>query len=407
VDDRLGVDEALQVIWENVAALPAEKIATRRALTRRLAEPACARIDVPRFRASAMDGFAVASKDCSGAAATAPVDLAIGDPVQAGSGHSVRRAGSAIPISTGAPMPLGADAVVIRERAVRNGDLLRLVAPVLPFTNVRAIGEDALAGKEVLPVGALLTADSVGALVGYGVNEVVVYRRPRLLLFSTGNELVTSITSNIASETAIVDSNTPMIEAFAAGLGLEIASLGGAKDVAVSVDSLLKRATSSPRADLVISTGGVSGGAFDLVRARLEALGGRVHFHGVRMRPGKPLLFASLPDGRPYFGLPGNPVAALVGMRFFVLAAIRAMAGLPPEAGEPVTGVQTGRVGTTEFLRGKAIRRAGAVVRVDTNLDQRSHVLSSVLVADTWLRVDRDGAGHASHLAFAKVPPPV
>ncbi|WP_137787808.1 molybdopterin molybdotransferase MoeA [Sphingomonas sp. 3P27F8] len=404
--ERPSVDEALDTIRATVAALGRELVPTRRALGRRLAEDSRATIDVPRFPSSAMDGYAIASRDTLAASPSNPVDMRIAKLVRAGDQAPPMCPMTAVGIATGAPIPAGADTVVIHERAAIVGDALRLSEPVAAMLNVRLAGEDFRAGEVALARDTDLTADAIGALIGCGIDALTVRRRPRLLLFSTGSELAPSC-RDLANSAAVVDSNSPMIEALATGLGLQIDILGTAQDTCSSTDAMLDAAIAATDADLVLSTGGVSGGAFDLVRTRLEAGGGRVHFHGVNMRPGKPLLFATLPDGRPYFGLPGNPVAALVAFRFFVMSAIRAMAGLAPESGRPVADSQVGRAGTTLFLRGRARRDGEQLVGVDTGLDQRSHVLSSVLAADTWLRVDPPADGPAIQFAFPKVPPPL
>lgn len=150
---------------------------------------------------------------------------------------------------------------------------------------------------------------------------------------------------------------------------------------------------------MLISTGGVSAGTFDLVAQGLKRRGARVVFHGIRMRPGKPLLFATLPDGRPFFGLPGNPVAALVGFRFFVLAALRRLSGIGAEIGRPVRADVIPRADTTLFLKG--IEEGGPNRGfVDTRLNQRSHVQRALLNANRWVRVNPDG----KILAYPKLP---
>jgi molybdopterin molybdotransferase len=194
--------------------------------------------------------------------------------------------------------------------------------------------------------------------------------------------------SGIGEETGaagLIDSNAPMIAACAQALGLPHSFLGRAADQAAAIDLLLD---GSDGCDLVLSTGGVSAGDLDLVRSRLEARGAQILFHGVRMRPGKPILFALLSDGRPYFGLPGNPVAALVGFRFFVVEALRRMLGLSSEQAEKVSCNAEPRDGTTLILRG---RRTADPAIVDCTLDQRSHVLSSTLLADCWVVLGEGG----------------
>jgi molybdopterin molybdotransferase len=380
---RPGVDEALSIIRASLEPLGAEEIATGDAFGRVTAAPLCARRDVPAFQMSAMDGFALNSADTRRASDAAPAMLTLAQPIYAGGWPAPLAAGSAAPIATGAPVPEGADAVLVRERAeVASGRLLVREA-INPGRNVRRTGEDMTAGREVLGAGIWLAPHAVGALAAFGIDRLDVRRTPRIGLISTGSEL--SGIGEASGSAGLVDSNAPTIAACAQALGLPSAFLGRAVDEAAAIDLLLD---SSGGCDLVISTGGVSAGDLDLVRDRLKARGAHILFHGVRMRPGKPILFARLADGRPYFGLPGNPVAALVGFRFFVMAALRRMLGLATEQGEAVSCNAAPRAGTTLILRG---RRTADPGRIDCALDQRSHVLSSMLQADCWVRLGEGG----------------
>ncbi|QXQ05579.1 molybdopterin molybdotransferase MoeA [Sphingosinicellaceae bacterium] len=386
---RPSVDEALALIHAAATRLGSERRPLAAALNHRLAEPVHARLSVPRFVASAMDGFALASAATEAARPDRPIELAIGSDASAGHWPSPLEPGTAVPISTGAPLPAGADTIVIREHARVVGKRLLVDAPLVRWNNVRATGEDVQAGTVLLPAGARVGVDAVGVLASAGIGEVPVVRRPRLLLFTTGNEIAAT-SAALADPALIPDSNGPMTVAFAATLGLSIDYAGPVTDDLPALVTMLARARDGD-ADIVLSTGGVSGGRFDLVAQALAEVGAGKGFHGVQMRPGKPLLFATLGSGRLYFGLPGTPVAALVALRFFVLAAIRAMAGLDPEAGQPIEDGPPARPGTTLFLRDAADGR---------QLDQRPHVLSSILRADRWLRVDDAGTR-----AYPKEPP--
>ncbi|WHU02911.1 gephyrin-like molybdotransferase Glp [Sphingomonas sp. NIBR02145] len=401
---RPSVDAALDMIERMVSPLGSETVAAADALGRITAEPAIAALDVPRFAASAMDGFAVRSVDVLAATQEFPVDLPLGAPVPAGSAAGALAAGHAVPISTGAPLPEGADAVLVRElgEIVRSeeGARLRVRGAIDKWRNVRTRGEDMARGGQLIGAGHLITADAIGALAACGIERLAVRRMPRIVLVSSGSELAAS-SAALSGEAKVIDSNAPMILATARSLGLPVRFQGRMADTHAAVTAMLDTVFASGDADIVISTGGVSVGDFDLVRAGLEARGATLCFHGVQMRPGKPLLFAKLPDGRPYFGLPGNPVAAFVAFRFFVMAAVRRMLGLPREAAELVSANAEPREGTTLFLRGRRMLDAEGRVRIDTGLDQRSHVLSSVVHADHWLRVSPDAP---RFLAYPKLP---
>jgi molybdopterin molybdotransferase len=173
-----------------------------------------------------------------------------------------------------------------------------------------------------------------------------------------------------------------MIAAMAEEAGLPFIELRHARDAAGQITGMIDQAQG--QADILVSSGGVSGGTFDFVPSCVKSSGGEIIFHGLEMRPGKPLLFARLASGALYFGLPGNPVAALVGFRFFVLEAARAALGLPPEIGRELDRPASRSPGPTKFLR---VRVSGEG-ECDSELDQRSHVLSSAAEADGWLRVD-------------------
>lgn len=398
---RPSVDAALDLIEAMVAPLGSETVAVAEALGRISAEPAIARLDVPRFVASAMDGFAVRSADVAAASATHPIDLPLGAPVPAGGEAGTLEPGHAVPISTGARLPAGADAVLIREFGeVVDGAFLRVRDPIDPWRNVRDRGEDMAQGGALIGAGWRITPDAIGALVACGIERIAVRRMPRIVLVSSGSELA-SDAAGLSNSAKAIDCNAPMILAAARSLGLPVRFLGRMADTPDAVAGMFDAAFADGEGDILISTGGVSAGDFDLVRAGLEARGVAIHFHGVQMRPGKPLLFATLPDGRPYFGLPGNPVAALVAFRFFVMAAVRRMLGLVREPGESVLADAEPREDTTLFLRGRRTIDGAGRVRIETDFDQRSHILSSVVAADHWLRVAPDGQGFR---AYPKLP---
>jgi len=376
---RPSVDEALTIIWDTLAPLGTETVATGDAFGRVTATPLLARRDVPGFPMSAMDGFALASAATQAASDAAPAVFRLVEPIYAGSWPAPLESGTAAAIATGAPVPGGADAVLVREQAEIEGDRLLLRRAIEPQRNVRQTGEDMVAGQEIVSAGTMISPQAVGALAAFGIDRLEVWRQPRIGLISTGSEL--GGIGEAIGEAGLIDSNGPMIAACAQALGLPSNFLGRAADQAAAIDLLLD---GSGACDLVLSTGGVSAGDLDLVRGRLEARGAQILFHGARMRPGKPILFALLDDGRPYFGLPGNPVAALVSFRFFVVHALRRMLGLAGELGERVSCNAAPREGITLILRG---RRTADPAEVDCTLDQRSHVLSSTLLADCWVKL--------------------
>lgn len=393
---RPSVEEALRLLHATCRALGEERLTPREALGRVLSRPLVAHREYPRFDMSAMDGFAVRSSDTLGATSQAPIALPLAAALPAGNAPTSPAVGGAVPISTGAPIPPGADAVLTRERGRISNERLYVDAPVPLGTNLRRAGEDATPGREFLPAGSLLAPDGIAACAAYGVNSVMVLRMPNLGLFATGNEIADPAVALAPFQHP--DINSPMITACCAALGLPLTCLGRAPDTAEEQERTLKEALASP-CDILLSTGGVSRGDFDMVPPALDRIGARILFHGVAMRPGKPMLAAVLPDGRLYFGLPGNPVAALLGFRFFVLTAVRAMLGLPIEPGTAAETDAPVRSGTTVFLRGRLVEERFVAAE-----EQRSHVLRSVLESNTWARLEQEPGSSARCLVYPKFP---
>ncbi|MDO6416723.1 molybdopterin molybdotransferase MoeA [Sphingomonas sp. BIUV-7] len=396
--DRPSVDEGLALIRGNVRPLPGESVPIDRALGRITAVPLVAARTVPGFRAAAMDGFCLRSQNVAAATPEAPVRLPIAARIAAGTWPVPLRDGSAAGIATGAPVPDGADAIVMIEHsAVETGAAyVTISTPARPGLNIREIGEDAIAGQKVLDAGHVITPDIVAGMAAYGIGQVAVMWSPRVALVVTGSELARD--GAAIDPSAIIDANGPMIAATLSSVGAILSASERVGDDLAMLGAALDRVCATD-ADLVVTTGGASRGDYDFVRQALERRGARILFHGLSMRPGKPILFALLADGRPFFGLPGNPVSACIGMRFFVGQALRAMLGLPDERGLAVISDEQGRDDTTLFLRGTFGR--GPSARFETPFDQRSHILSSLMAADHWLRVDRSG-GETRRLAFPK-----
>ena len=396
--ERVTVDEGLALIRRHVGPLGSEIVQVGQALGRITAAPIIARRTVPGFRAAAMDGYAIRSADVAHAAPDHPVQLTVTDRAPAGARARTIVLGGACSIGTGAPIPDGADAVVMYENVIAADGNTIVSSAVRPGLNIREVGEDAVDGGAVGGPGISVTPDVIAALAAYNVQQVELVRQPTLSLIVTGSELARD---DAQDQTAnILDSNGPMIQAQAALLGLPLRYFGTVRDDPAAIDAALDRASGCD-ADMVISTGGASQGEQDYVREALIRRNANIIFHGLSMRPGKPILFALLPDGRPFFGLPGNPVSACIGMRFFVSNALRAMLGLPEERGLEISCDEAGREGATLFLRARLSSSGGGELRAETDFDQRSHILSSLISATWWVRVDR-ADGLAKCLAFPK-----
>lgn len=293
-----------------------------------LAEDITAPLDLPPFDNSAMDGYAVRSEDLAGASEPAPVHLPVVGDIPAGSSpaYSVQP-GLCVRIMTGAPVPPGADAVVPVEWTDGGVASVSIDRPVTPGAYIRRAGEDVTTGEVVLAAGAHLGAAQIGLLAAIGRDRVPVRPRPRVVVLATGSELVEPGTSSLAPG-QIYDSNSFALTLAALEAGALAFRVGiVADDPRALVDAIDDQLV---RADLVLTSGGVSAGAYDVVK---EVLGrvGDVRFTKVAMQPGMPQGFGHIgPDRTPIFTLPGNPVSAYVSFEVFVRPAIRRMLGVDP-----------------------------------------------------------------------------
>lgn len=335
----LSYDEALAKVLAGIAALPPTETALDEAGGLVLAEAVIARWDMPRADNSAMDGFAVASCQATGVLPIAGAAYA---------GHPLKgavAAGSAVRITTGAPIPAGCDAVVPVEDIAETAEGVTLKSLPQPGDHVRRQGEEYRRGEILLTAGTVLRAGEIGLLASAGAARVKVHPRPRVALLSTGDELVELGTEPGPGQ--IVNSNLHQLAARIRECGGEVLSLGIGRDEPGGVDALID---AGRQADLLISTGGVSVGECDFVRESLDRRGFRQVFWKVAIKPGKPVLFGML-DGKPCFGLPGNPAAAAATFELFVRPALRALAGHSRILGETRQGV------LTEAVRGDSKRQ--------------------------------------------------
>jgi len=398
--NRIDFPAALACI-ENVAPrLPVESVAIGAALGRIIGADVVARADYPRFDCSAMDGFAVVAADAAEASPENPVRLDLVGESRAGAAPALLSAPGACAISTGAPVVPPFDAVVAKERVAREASVVVLTEPVGLGRNIRGRGEDARQGDVVATRGQLATPEVIGALCCFGVPEIDAIRLPRVAVLTTGDELRAV---GGGGNHFIHDSNGPMIAAMMQQVGLTPHLITPAPDEPEALVTSIRQAmTVAP--DLIISTGGISVGDHDQVPVALQALGATIHFRGVAMRPGKPVLFATLPNGSLYFGLPGNPVAAAVSARFFVIAAIRAMLGLRRERGVVVAmndQAGTDSVGTRIL---KARWQPGPPPTVTLAADQRSHTMRPLLDCNSWVVRSAGPNGDPVWICFAMTP---
>jgi len=317
----INYPDALKIVQQSVLVLPAETLSLISAVGQVLATDVHARWDMPRWDNSAMDGFAIAYASLSEA-----VELKIVGSAFAGHPYAKPlRPGQAIQITTGAPLPTGADTVIPLEDCNATENRLIFTQAVKPQQHVRYRAEEYQADEMLLERGTLLHAGAIGLLSGAGISEVEVYRRPRVAVFSTGDELV-----ELGEEPGpgqIVNSNLQYLCARIQECGGIAIPLGVGEDRCEDLDALIEQ---TKQADLILSTGGVSVGEKDLVQQTLEQHNFERKFWKVAIKPGKPVLFGQL-DGKPCFGLPGNPAATAATFELFVLPALRILAGFSAE----------------------------------------------------------------------------
>jgi molybdopterin molybdotransferase len=377
----LEFEEALARILAAVPRPMLEDTALDSAAGRVLAEGVRSPIDLPVFDNSAMDGYAVRSADVASAGAQSPVRLRVLGKAAAGDTFAGEvAAGSCVRLFTGSPLPCGADAVVMQEDTRVESlaaDEVQVLAPASPGENVRARGEDVKRGAALANAGDILTVGRMGLLAAVGLTRVRVGRRPVVGLLATGSELKEP--GQPLGPGQIYESNRVVLAALSQRAGAVARSFPLVADALAPTSAALAEALGA--CDVVATSGGVSVGEMDFIKQAFEQIGGHMEFWKVAMRPGRPFVFGQW-RGKPLFGLPGNPVSALVTFLLLVRPALLRWQGaadvaLPRHPGvlaEPLVNEGARR----HFMRVR-VDAAGKVRSAGT---QASHVLSSVAVAD-------------------------
>lgn len=320
----ISYDDALAIILKNARPHPDKKKPLLEALGDIAAHDVTSGIQVPSFRNSAMDGFAVVSSRLSSASKSNPITLPIAAAIAAGEMVTTSDATKAVQIMTGAAVPEPYDAVVPVELAGTHEGRVTFTAPARGGDHIRHAGEDVASGQAVLHKGERITPETIMLLAAVGMDAVEVSVAPRLHILSTGNEISDDYATQLTG-VQIYNSNAPYLLAEARKQGLEARYEGIVRDEPALFEAKLKAITEPA---IIISTGAVSKGVWDFIPDTLTKLGAVTHFHRVNIRPGKPVLFATLPNGSYYFGLPGNPISAAIGFTFFVIPLVRALQGL-------------------------------------------------------------------------------
>lgn len=394
----LSVEQAIEKIL--VQAAPVEQAETAtilNALSRVLAEDVKSTINVPGYDNSAMDGYAVRSEDCQ----TSGVQLPVSQRIAAGQVGTLLEPGTAARIFTGAPVPEGADAVVMQEMCERDDDRVSINTVVKPGANVRRAGEDIAIGNTVLKTGERLRPQELGLLASVGLAECKVKRKLKVATFFTGDEIITPGQALAAGQ--IYNSNRYTLTGLLQAMDCEIIDLGIVPDTLEATLDVLQRAAAS--ADLVITSGGVSVGEEDYVRIALQKLG-ELSMWRIAMKPGKPVAFGKV-GGALFMGLPGNPVSVFVTFLLFARALILKMQGAEQFLMQRVSVLADfdwPAVKRQEYLRVKLVESNNQTV-AQLYPHQGSGVLSSASWADGLVEVSPDKAvtkgNRVSYLPFS------
>lgn len=380
----LPPDQARAIILNCVAPLHVETLPHAQVLRRVLARDIASPLDLPPFDNSAMDGFALIAADLEGA----PQSLRLLETIGAGEVATGRvERGTCIKIMTGAPVPEGANCIVMREETRELDGRVEFEEAARVGQNVRPRGDDVREGEIVLERGTVVSAAGHAMLASLGCAHVEVFRRPRVAIVATGRELVDVDAPLRPGQ--IRDSNSWALHALVESCGAQVASVHRTGDEPREVEAVLRAV--APRVDCILTSGGVSAGDFDPVRdVLLESA--QVHFWKVAMKPGKPLMFASW-EGTPVFALPGNPVSVMVGFEEFARPALFQMGGRRAwkriEVEARLQSDLRSPKGRTEFVRAHLKRGQDGFLAIGTG-DQNSGRLSSMVGANALLEIPPD-----------------
>lgn len=379
--------QALELIKSHADKTRMETIPLSGALGKTAAEKICSPIDVPSFRNSAMDGYAVCSSALSSASEASPVRLTVEGTIAAGDAAPISDKDSvAVQIMTGAPVPEPFDAVVPVELVKTEGNQVTFIRSAKAKDNIRFPGEDVSKGQNILAVGDRITAEKIMLLAALGIGGVKVRGVPHIHIISTGNEITDNLETPLP-EGMIYNSNAPYLMACARSQGFNAYYEGIIQDNAKAFE---KRISDLKEPAIIISTGAVSKGSRDFIPGSLQKLGASIHFHRVNIRPGKPILFATLPNGNFYFGLPGNPISAAIGWTFFVMPLIHKLQGLDmpqPISARLVEGF-TKKGDFRQFLKSQLMVTGEGRLSAQIASGQESFKIRPLAESNAWVMLD-------------------
>ncbi|WP_064604570.1 bifunctional molybdopterin-guanine dinucleotide biosynthesis adaptor protein MobB/molybdopterin molybdotransferase MoeA [Photobacterium sp. J15] len=380
----LSVDEGRQRILKQIVPPNNElEVSLEQALGQIVARDILSPVNVPQHTNSAMDGYAIRGDDLEHESYRVVAEVM--------AGHSYDQPlqqGEAVRIMTGAPVPANADTVIMREQAQQNGDTVTFdttKGPIRAGQNVRQAGEDLAIGQTAVSAGTQITAPELGMIASLGLNSVCINKQIKVAIFSTGDEV--QAPGEEQKQNCIYDSNRYTLRAMLTKVGCEVIDLGIIEDSEAALEATLEKA--SQQADVILSSGGVSVGDADYIKTILDKLG-QINFWRINMRPGRPLAFGQIRQ-KPFFGLPGNPVAVMVAFLQFVEPAIRKLQGIDNWQPQVFKAVATeklrSRPGRTEYSRGVFSIDANGRLAVRTTGQQGSGILRSMSEANCLIEI--------------------
>ncbi len=396
----INFSRAIDLISENTPCLPSELITIKQASGRILTDNVISPISVPSFNNSAMDGYAVNFESLKKANKDNPIDLqligltAAGDSTANPLSKIKSKSISAWKIMTGAPIPNGYDSVIPIENTKiiesQNNTQVRCFSSVNQAAHVRRCGEDFVEGQQILTKHQQINANRIMALASLGVAKVSVVKQPSIAVFSTGKELVDEPEIKLRSG-QIYNSNMPYILDYLNQLPVKAYNAGTNYDDIDNYKIALQKELDK-NTNIIISTGAVSMGDFDFIPQTIIQMGGEIIFHKSKIRPGKPILFATFPNGSFYFGLPGNPISAAIGLRFFVSHCINLLLGLPKES--PVKAKlmsdRKKKLGFKNILKAYAKVDKKACMIAEISNGQESFKIQPLIDSNGWVILDEE-----------------
>lgn len=391
--------EALRLITQHVSCLGTEKITTQNALGAISAETLSSSEALPAFNNSAMDGFALCAADTRLASQENPLPFTVLKTIAAGDTitHNTQAKGNACEIMTGAMIPHQYDAVVRSEDVTiltqENGQLqkISISQPLAHHENLRCRAEDFSPGDVLIKKNEPVTPEHILAFSALGIDTISVYKKPRIAIVCTGTELLNDDTTTPCQPGQIRNANGPYLANTLASWGFDVSYHGSIPDDPSLFMARIEEIQNT-QPDIILSTGAVSAGKWDFIPDTLNKWGADIIFHKVKIKPGKPILFAKLNTGPYFLGLPGNPIASVVALRFFVYPLLRHLLGMPRENGIPARVISHGhkKSDLRHFLKSHIFIDANGQSQVTILPGQESFKIKPLLDANCWAVLNED-----------------